>query len=221
MVFGTGRGRIFRGEVDCPRCFGREPGRVPLPSEVVHPPQCLVRLLLYRVAALFRLGGSTYLSWSVVMKNRNNLWIFLFLSLLVLWSFYEIYPPTSRPLTQEFLTRAVNRDVSFTNILQRLQALQQAGTNSEFANLQEAVGTNNLQPYFPFFDAKNELYPNTFILNQLQRDASGKIKLGLDLQGGTSFLVEMDTNRLAQAQEGDTNQAARAPDTSGALSQAV
>src|SRR5208282_5903418 len=65
------------------------------------------------------------------------------------------------------------------------------------------------------------LYPKTLSLNQLQRDASGKIKLGLDLQGGTSFLVEMDTNRLAQTQDGDTNQVARAPDISGALSQAV
>src|ERR1035441_9176576 len=115
MVLRTGRGRIFRGEVDCPRCFGRKPSRVPLPSEVVHPPQCLVRLPLYRVVALLRLGGAAHHSWSVVMKKRNNLWIFLFVILLVLWSFYEIYPPTSRPLTQEFLARAVNRDASFTN----------------------------------------------------------------------------------------------------------
>ena len=53
--------------------------------------------------------------------------------------------------------------------------------------------------------AKNQLHPTTFILNQLQRDASGKIKLGLDLQGGTSFLVEMDTNVLLSA---DTNNVA-------------
>ena len=35
----------------------------------------------------------------------------------------------------------------------------------------------------------------------MQRDAAGKIKLGLDLQGGTSFLVEMDTNKIAQAEQ--------------------
>ncbi len=106
--------------------------------------------------------------------------------------------------------------------MQQAQVLQSAKTNSEFANLQEAIGTNDIQNYFPFLDAKNELYPTTFILNQMQRDASGKIKLGLDLQGGTSFLVEMDTNYLASAQdENDTNHVARAPDVSGALSQAV
>ena len=59
-------------------------------------------------------------------------------------------------------------------------------------------------------------------MNRLQRDAAGKIKLGLDLQGGTEFLVEMDTNALANAQdESDTNHAAGAVDTGGAISQAV
>ena len=56
------------------------------------------------------------------------------------------------------------------------------------------------------FNATNQSDPTTFILNRLQRDASGKIKLGLDLQGGTAFLLEMNTNALAaSAATGDTN----------------
>jgi SecD/SecF fusion protein len=133
--------------------------------------------------------------------NRNKFWTFVFVVLVVLWSFYEIYPPTSRDLVQQFESRAENQDATFTNILQRLAPLQSASPNREFANLQEAIGTNDIQPYFSFIDAKNELYPGTFILNQLQRDASGRIKLGLDLQGGTSFLVEMDTNKLENPNE--------------------
>ena len=78
-------------------------------------------------------------------------------------------------------------------------ALQKAGTNSEFANLRAAIGTNDIEAYFKFINASNELDPTTFILNRLQRDASGKIKLGLDLQGGTAFLVEMDTNALTNS----------------------
>ena len=85
-----------------------------------------------------------------------------------------------------------------------------------------AIGTNDIQPYFKFINASNELDPTTFILNRLQRDASGKIKLGLDLQGGTSFLVEMDTNALtASVRNGDTNATVSQTDTAGALSQAV
>jgi SecD/SecF fusion protein len=158
--------------------------------------------------------------------SRNKPWIFLFVVLIVCWSFYEMYPPTSRSLVQEFETRAVNRDTNFTGIVQRLQPMLQAGTNSEFGNLQEAIGTNSIQPYFPFFNAKNELYPNTFILNQLQREALGKIKLGLDLQGGTSFLVKMDTNRLVYVEtitnsSGAVEVVTNMARTEGALSQAV
>jgi SecD/SecF fusion protein len=158
--------------------------------------------------------------------SRNNPWIILFVVLIVCWSFYEMYPPTSRDLVQEFSTHAMNRDAKFTNILERLKPLQQARPEREFANLQEAIGTNSIKPYFPFFDANNQVYPNTFILNQLQREASGKIKLGLDLQGGTSFLVEMDTNKLVYV-ETVTNSAGVAETTTnlaqteGALSQAV
>jgi SecD/SecF fusion protein len=48
------------------------------------------------------------------------------------------------------------------------------------------------------------LHPTTYILNRLQREAAGRIRLGLDLQGGTSFLVEMDTNGLAHTSDADT-----------------
>jgi SecD/SecF fusion protein len=142
--------------------------------------------------------------------KKNNFGKFIFVVLVILWSFYEIYPPTTRDLIKEFSRRADRTDAAFTNILQQVAPLQQSRPDREFANLQEAIGTNDIQKYFPMFDAKNELYPTTYILNQIQRDASGRIKLGLDLQGGTSFLVEMDTNKLANPQ-----------DASGALSQAV
>ena len=158
--------------------------------------------------------------------SRNNPWIILFVVLIVCWSFYEMYPPTSHSLVQEFETRAVRQDTNFTAIVQRVRPLLQAGTNSEFANLQEAIGTNNIAPYFPFFNVTNKVHPNVFILNQLQRDASGKIKLGLDLQGGTSFLVEMDTNHLVYVetitnQSGQVETITNQARVEGAVSQAI
>src|SRR5450432_956077 len=155
--------------------------------------------------------------------KQNNRWRFVLVVLIVAWSLFEIYPPTSRHLFGEFASRAERTDAAFTNILERLAPLQAARPDREFANLSDAIGTNDIQVYFKhIINATNELYPTTFILNQLQRDASGKIKLGLDLQGGTSFLVEMDTNALANAQDDTgTNHINRAADVSGALSQAV
>ncbi len=130
--------------------------------------------------------------------NRSNFWKLILVVFAILWSFYEIYPPKSRDLVLEFRERAVNFDPAFSNILARLDVLQKERPGRAFTNIIAATGTNDLTKYFPFYEAKNEVHPTRFILNQLQRDAAGKLKLGLDLQGGTSFLVAMDTNKLAR-----------------------
>jgi SecD/SecF fusion protein len=159
------------------------------------------------------------------MKS-NNLGRFLLVIAIILWSLFEVYPPTSRDLLQEFSRRAQNPDATFSNIVAQAEAFQKAGTNNEFVALQTAAGTNSLQKYYPFIPAANQLYPNTFILNHLQRDAAGKIKLGLDLQGGTSFLVEMDTTKLESVNTrtnslGQIENVTNRADVSSALSQAV
>ena len=143
------------------------------------------------------------------MNKNNNLGRFLLVIAIILWALFEVYPPTSRDLVQKFAKRAQNQDDAFKAILAQTAVMTAAGTN-EFAALQLATGTNDLQKYFPFIGAQNQVHPNLFILNRLQRDAAGKIKLGLDLQGGTSFLVEMDTSKLSNTNE-----------TGSALSQAI
>src|SRR5215475_7918905 len=142
--------------------------------------------------------------------NRRNFWRFIIVALVLLWSLYELYPPVGRDLTLVFRERAINRDVGFSNIVYQIQRLQAANSTKPYDNLKEAIGTNDITRYFPFFDAKNEPHPTTYVLNRLQREAAGRIRLGLDLQGGTSFLVRMDTNRLSDTSE-----------SSAALSQAV
>lgn len=133
--------------------------------------------------------------------KQNNFGRFLLVIAIILWSLYMVYPPTSRDLVQEFSKRAINQDTTFKGILEQAAALQKAGTNNEFIALQMAAGTNELQKYFPFYPAQNQIHPNLYILNHLQRDSSGKIKLGLDLQGGTSFLMSLDTSKLANTNE--------------------
>ena len=143
------------------------------------------------------------------MNKSNNFGRFLLVLAIIAWSLYEVYPPSSRSLLAEFSRRAQHQDAPFKAIVAQATA-QTSATNNEFAALQTAIGTNELQKYFPFIPASSQIHPNLFILNRLQRDAAGRIKLGLDLQGGTSFLVEMDTTKLANTNE-----------TSSALSQAV
>ena len=137
--------------------------------------------------------------------SRNNFWKLIFIVLVVLWAMYEIYPPNDRDLVQVFVSRAVNRDANFnTNLLERLKELHQKNPERKFANLVDAVGTNDLTKYFPFYpEARDELNPNRYVLNRLQREAAGKIKRGLDLQGGVSFLVGVDLSKAVST--GDTN----------------
>ena len=152
------------------------------------------------------------------MNKNNNLGRFILVLAIIAWALMEIYPPTSRDLVQEFNNRALSQDAAFKDIVQKAAELQKAGTN-EFTALQIATGTNDLKKYFPFYGAAaNQIYPNTYILNHLQRDAAGRIKLGIDLQGGTSFLVEMDTNSVVVS---TNSQQTQAEATSAALSQAI
>src|SRR5215468_9940287 len=114
--------------------------------------------------------------------NRNLFWRFIFFVVLpLLLAARFMYPPVSRDLIQEFNRRVVVRDAALKEIIQQAQAMEKARPGRTYGNLQDAIGTNDITHYFPFFDTKNEVHPTTYILNRLQRDAAGKIKLGLDL----------------------------------------
>jgi SecD/SecF fusion protein len=142
--------------------------------------------------------------------NRNNLWRFVIVVLVLIWAVISFWPPTSRDLIQTFRERAVKTDTNFHAIVQRAIDLQQKIPEKPYENLKEAIGTNDITRFFPFFGVTNDIHPTITILNRLQREAAGKIRLGIDLQGGTSFVVGMQTNSLPPG-----------TDVSGALSEAV
>src|SRR6266478_6532543 len=136
--------------------------------------------------------------------NRNHLWKLLLIIFVVAWAAFEIYPPNGRSIIEVFNEEDSRKDANFSNIVARAQQLQKENPNrSLFADLKDALGTNEIARYFPF-DVKGEKNPNSAVLYHLQQEAAGRIKLGLDLQGGTSFLVEMDTNKLTQSSQKDT-----------------
>ncbi len=129
--------------------------------------------------------------------TQKHLWLLLLIVFVLVWSIFSFSPPTGRDLLQEFQDKARGRDATFTNILQKAQALQRENTNRAYGNLKDAVGTNDITKYFPYIKATDEKNPSYYVLNRIQRDSAGKIKLGLDLQGGTSFVLGMDTQKLS------------------------
>jgi SecD/SecF fusion protein len=129
--------------------------------------------------------------------KRNLFWKFVFVLFVVAWSLREMYPPTPRNLLQEFKERAQHRDAIFSNIVQQAEQMEQKNPQRTFTNLREAIGANSITNYFPWVNLKSQKDPNLAVLHSLQKAAAGKIKLGLDLQGGTEFLVGFATNRMA------------------------
>jgi SecD/SecF fusion protein len=133
--------------------------------------------------------------------KRNNFWRWVLVVFLVAWAINEIYPPVGRPLLKVFIDQASDKDAAFTNIVTRAEALQKQFPERVYGNLFEAVGTNDLTRYFPSYVKAEDDDPTRAILNRIQQKASGRIKLGLDLRGGTSFLVDVDMSKLSAGQD--------------------
>ncbi len=130
--------------------------------------------------------------------TRRNLWRLLLVLFILAWSIYELYPPGPRDLLKTFQDQAEVKDTNFNAIVTQAIELQKHNSNQTFLNLLTAVGTNDLRQYFPALVDDEDREPNRAILNRIQKKASGRIKLGLDLQGGTAFLVSLDTTRMAK-----------------------
>lgn len=133
--------------------------------------------------------------------KRNYFWKVLLILFVLAWSLKELYPPTDQDLFQAFRDRAVNTDSNFTAIVERTRKLQLEGSLNTYANLTNAIGTNDITRYFKSIKVPVDADPTRAILNRVQADAAGRIKLGLDLKGGTMFMVEADTTRLDKSSD--------------------
>jgi SecD/SecF fusion protein len=126
----------------------------------------------------------------------RNTWKFLLTMFVIAWALYEIYPPTPRDLIKTFEESVEFSDPNFAGIVQQARELEKAHSNQAFPNLLAATGTNDLTRYFPSLSEEEDTDKNRAILNRIQQKAAGQIKLGLDLQGGTAFLVSLDAERM-------------------------
>jgi SecD/SecF fusion protein len=144
--------------------------------------------------------------------KRNNIARFLFLLLILAWAGTEMTPLWDQPgkLIEEF-GKAENKDAEFEKAIAEAKANHAKDDSNEFGTLYTAVEKSELAltNYFPNMNFRGQVPDNRLVLQRIQKRVAGQIQLGLDLKGGSSFLVAMDTNKLDNAS------------ASGALSQAV
>ncbi|MDA7657443.1 protein translocase subunit SecD [Verrucomicrobia bacterium] len=132
-------------------------------------------------------------------------WKWFFVVFVVAWAITEMSPPKNQPLVDYFALQVDRSDATKTEtidgIISRAKELESVNPGREYANVLDAVGTADLTPLFPNIKTDDSEQANRAILNALQQGAAGQIRLGLDLQGGISFLVAMQTNKLRDDQD--------------------
>ena len=139
--------------------------------------------------------------------KRNNFWRWFIVIFVVVWAIFEMIPPSDRDLIVEFENSASNKDDAFNQIVSTARADRETGTGSDYGNLLKAAVDIPLTNYFPKFTPPPDANANSYVLNKIQRQAAGQIRLGIDLKGGTSFLLGMNTDALRTTDPDSTNEA--------------
>jgi len=133
--------------------------------------------------------------------KRNNFWRWVSVVFVLVWALFELYPPNDQPLIDVFEKSAVNKDERFEAIVNLAREGLTTSTNSAYGVLLAASANTPLTNYFPQYNPEPDANANMYVLNRVQRLAAGRIRLGIDLKGGTSFRLGMDMDYLRQKEE--------------------
>ena len=118
-----------------------------------------------------------------------------------------LFRSKNRNLVEQFdLAARLSPDKALADIVSKARDLEkgnaQEQTSISYTNLLTAIGTNDIRKYFPtnyVLPGASSLPVTQQILNRVQRESASRFKLGIDLKGGTSFLLELDTAKAAVA----------------------
>ena len=133
------------------------------------------------------------------------LWKLLLSVVIVGWAVLNLFPLRDTDFDQYILDRATAHKEEFAQVLTRAQ---EQVKNKESPTLFVALknmgdtGTYDYLLYFPdvhVADIKNVKKRNEIILRELLRQSQGKIKKGLDLQGGLAFTLKVDPNTFKES----------------------
>lgn len=127
----------------------------------------------------------------------------LIASLIVLtWAILNIFPINDTPFVEYIKSKPTAKPLEFSEILKKAEVrVQDHKSPSVFVALSE-IGKEEHIDFSVFFpkihlaDVKNLDKRNEILLRHLLQSGQGKIKLGLDLKGGTSFTLKIDESAL-------------------------
>ena len=127
------------------------------------------------------------------MKGKG--WKTAFVVFLIAWALYEITPPGRKNLIDVFEKEAATSETATAEALESIvteaRSLDEAEPERTYQNLEAAIGETDITPYFPEIEIDRVRGATSSVLFELEKKAAGQIQLGLDLRGGSSFVVKV------------------------------
>jgi SecD/SecF fusion protein len=116
---------------------------------------------------------------------------------VLLWSFWSLIPPNDCPFNDFIAHRAKSQVNEFSGLLSRAKLrVQFKQSPSIFVALKDIARVEkiDLSSYFPDIklqDIKNLDRKNKILMDVLLRESKGRLKRGLDLEGGIAFTLKI------------------------------
>jgi len=137
---------------------------------------------------------------------RSKFWRFVVVGLIAWWAVSEWNPPADRNLLEVFREQAKNPDEEFERIFKEANATADTTGRLTYEDWSVVLKETELSKYFKVPRRMEGTDTNRAILRDLEQKAAGEIQLGLDLKGGSQFVVELKVDGLDDP-EGAVNQA--------------
>ena len=127
---------------------------------------------------------------------RSKFWRLVVVGLITWWAVSEWNPPKDRNLLEVFREQAKNSDEEFERIFKEANATAYATGGLTYEDWSVVLKETELSKYFKVPRRMEGADTNRAILRDLERKAAGEVQLGLDLKGGTQFVVELKVDGL-------------------------
>ena len=144
------------------------------------------------------------------MQKQPVIGRLLLVLVLALWTLSEWYPPQGTDMIDAFDQGATGQKEQIVAQLRDAASKVNEGDELSLDKWMNAIGDADLRELFPAktnnlqaelnldtsaWEAPSEANRsniNRAILSRIQKDSQGKVKLGLDLRGGTQFVVQVE-----------------------------
>ena len=132
--------------------------------------------------------------------GKSIIWRLIIIGLILFGWAYSLFPPKDRPFYDVLLEEAGKEaDEEINKIIEEAKKIDNSNPESLLTPSKAVVRIANelkvdLREYIPIYNQPEA--SNQVVADYVRRRAAGKLRLGLDLRGGTEFIITFDKDEL-------------------------